>query len=41
MTGRLIYRDVWWEHDCAGLRDPVLAEVERALGEPSQPEKQG
>ncbi len=32
MTGRLIYRDVWWEHDCAGLRDPMLAEVERALG---------
>jgi len=32
MTGRLVYRDLWWEHDCAGLRDPVLAEVERARG---------
>lgn len=29
MTGRLIYRDVWWEHDCAGLRDPELSEVQR------------
>jgi putative acetyltransferase len=32
MTGRLVYRDVWWEHDAAGLRDPLLAEVEAALG---------
>jgi putative acetyltransferase len=30
--GRVVYRDVWWAHDCAGLRDPVLAEVEAALG---------
>ena len=28
MTGRLVYRDVWWEHDSTGLRDPDLAEVE-------------
>lgn len=32
MTGRIVYRDVWWEHDCAGLRDPDLARLERALG---------
>lgn len=25
MTGALVYRDVWWEHDAAGLRDPHLA----------------
>jgi putative acetyltransferase len=30
--GRVVYRDVWWAHDCAGLRDPVLAQVEAALG---------
>ena len=28
MTGRLIYPDVWWRHDAAGLRDPELAEIE-------------
>ena len=28
MTGRVVYPDVWWRHDAAGLRDPVLAEVE-------------
>ncbi len=33
MTGRIVYRDVWWEHDAAGLRDPALAQVERALGQ--------
>lgn len=32
MTGALVYRDVWWEHDAAGLRDPDLAQVEEALG---------
>ncbi|MEO5852349.1 MAG: GNAT family N-acetyltransferase [Nocardioides sp.] len=32
MAGALVYHDVWWEHDAAGLRDPRLAEVERALG---------
>ena len=31
MTGSLVYRDVWWEHDSAGLRDPELLERERAL----------
>jgi putative acetyltransferase len=30
--GRVVYRDVWWAHDCAGLRDPMLAEIEAALG---------
>ena len=28
MTGRVVYPDVWWRHDFAGLRDPVLAELE-------------
>jgi putative acetyltransferase len=28
MTGQLIYPDVWWTHDAAGLRDPGLAELE-------------
>ncbi|MCF6377636.1 GNAT family N-acetyltransferase [Nocardioides KLBMP 9356] len=32
MTGRIVYPDVWWRHDCAGLRDPDLAAVEEALG---------
>jgi len=32
MTGRLVYRDVWWEHDSTGLRDPLLAELEERLG---------
>ncbi len=32
MTGRVVYRDVWWEHDAAGLRDPLLAQLEQALG---------
>ena len=31
MVGRLVYRDVWWEYDAAGLRDPQLAEVEQEL----------
>ena len=31
MTGALVYRDVWWEYDAAGLRDPALAEVEEML----------
>ena len=31
MTGRLVYPDVWWRHDAAGLRDPVLAEMEEKL----------
>lgn len=32
MTGRLVYHDVWWQYDSAGLRDPELSRVERALG---------
>jgi putative acetyltransferase len=31
MTGQLIYPDVWWQHDSAGLRDPGLAELEERL----------
>jgi putative acetyltransferase len=31
MTGRVVYRDVWWEHDAAGLRDPLLAQVEMSM----------
>jgi putative acetyltransferase len=32
MVGRVVYHDVWWEHDRAGLRDPDLARIERDLG---------
>jgi putative acetyltransferase len=28
MTGRVVYPDVWWRRDAAGLRDPVLAKLE-------------
>jgi len=28
MTGGLVYPDVWWQHDCVGLREPLLAELE-------------
>jgi putative acetyltransferase len=28
MTGQLIYPDLWWRYDAAGLRDPGLAELE-------------
>ena len=35
MAGRVIYPDVWWRHDATGLRDPQLAEIERALADPS------
>lgn len=31
MSGRLVYPDAWWRHDAVGLRDPLLAEVERSL----------
>ncbi len=31
MVGRVVYRDVWWEHDAAGLRDPELAAIEQDL----------
>ncbi len=33
MTGQLIYPDVWWEHSAAGLRDPLLAELEQRAAE--------
>ena len=32
MTGALVYPDVWWRHDSAGLRDPVLAQLETTMG---------
>ncbi|MGI8646489.1 MAG: GNAT family N-acetyltransferase [Nocardioides sp.] len=32
MTGALVYHDLWWEHDAAGLRDPRLASLEERLG---------
>ncbi len=28
MTGQVVYRDLWWRHDAAGLRDPLLSEME-------------
>jgi putative acetyltransferase len=28
MTGRVVYPEVWWRHDAAGLRDPELAVLE-------------
>ena len=31
MTGRLVYPDIWWRYDLAGLRDPRLAEIEELL----------
>ncbi len=31
MTGRIVYPDVWWRHDAAGLRDPLLATLEETL----------
>ena len=30
MTGQLIYPDLWWRYDAAGLRDPLLAQIENA-----------
>jgi len=32
MTGHVIYPDVWWRHDAAGLRDPLLSELEELMG---------
>lgn len=32
MTGQVIYRDVWWRHDAAGLRDPQLAQLQERFG---------
>jgi putative acetyltransferase len=31
MTGRLVYCDAFWELDCVGLRDPLLAALEETL----------
>lgn len=31
MTGQVIYPDVWWRHDSAGLRDPLLAQIEAQI----------
>lgn len=31
MTGRLVHCDAFWELDCVGLRDPLLAELEERL----------
>lgn len=28
MTGALVYCEAFWAHDCVGLRDPLLAELE-------------
>lgn len=29
MTGALVYCEAFWAHDCVGLRDPLLAELEQ------------
>ena len=29
MAGQLVYPEAFWEHDCTGLRDPELAELEQ------------
>lgn len=34
MSGRFVYAGTFWELDCVGLRDPVLAELERGLDGP-------
>jgi putative acetyltransferase len=34
MSGQLIYPEIWWEHDAAGIRDPRLAELEERFAEP-------
>jgi putative acetyltransferase len=31
MTGALVYCEPFWRHDCVGLRDPELSEIERVL----------
>ncbi|KRF36007.1 GNAT family N-acetyltransferase [Nocardioides sp. Soil805] len=31
MAGRVVYPEVWWRHDSAGLRDPDLAFLEELL----------
>ncbi|WP_200920115.1 GNAT family N-acetyltransferase [Nocardioides sp. Leaf307] len=32
LTGPLVYRDAFWQLDCVGLRDPLLAELESEPG---------
>lgn len=31
MTGALVYCEPFWRHDCVGLRDPELSEIERVF----------
>ncbi len=31
MTGALVYCEPFWAHDCVGLRDPVLREIEQTF----------
>ena len=31
MTGALVYCEPFWAHDCVGLRDPVLAQIEHVF----------
>jgi len=31
MTGALVYCEPFWTHDCAGLRDPELAQIEHTF----------
>jgi putative acetyltransferase len=31
MTGALVYGEPFWRHDCVGLRDPELSEIERVV----------
>ena len=33
MTGQVVYRDVWWRHDAAGLRDPRLSDLEQRFAD--------
>ncbi len=37
MTGRLVYPDVWWRHEAAGLRDPDLAHLEELFDREFKP----
>jgi len=31
MTGALVYCEPFWSHDCVGLRDPALTQIEQAF----------
>ena len=31
MTGALVYAEPFWEHDCVGLRDPLLSQLEQVF----------